>query len=321
MLESIETFKGVAMDRQWTTGQVARALGVSEASIKRWCDSGVIACGRTAGGHRRVPWQGVIQFVRESGQRLLRPEALGMPEGIGRGRGVAGRAAGQVAEALERGEFERLRRIGWGLYLGGHPAREIFDDVLAPAFCAIGGRWQHGEIEVYQERRACEMCMRFLRELLRAIPPPPEEAPYAIGGTLAGDEYTLGAHMAEIVLREAGWRAECYGLGLPAATWCAAMEKTKPRLVWLSVSWVESVPTFVEEARMLCGCAEQYGVALMVGGRALSERIRQQFPYSAYGDNFQHLAAFAGTLWRPREGDVRGGFAKAAGSGDAGLEG
>ena len=119
--------------------------------------------------------------------------------------------------------------------------------------------------------------------------------------------------MAEIVLREAGWRAECYGLGLPAATWCAAMEQTKPRLMWLSVSWVKSVSTFVEEARRLCGCARQHGVALVVGGRALSEPIRQHLPYSAYGDNFQHLAAFAETLWQPPESHAFGGLGEEGG--------
>jgi methanogenic corrinoid protein MtbC1 len=149
--------------------------------------------------------------------------------------------------------------------------------------------------------------MRFLRELLGTMPAPPEDAPYAIGGTLAGDGYTLAAHMAEIVLREAGWRAECYGLGLPAATWCAAIEKTKPRLVWLSVSWIESRSTFLEEAGTLCDRARQHGVALVVGGRALSESIRQPLPYSAYGDNFQHLAAFAETLWHPRKGHTASG--------------
>jgi methanogenic corrinoid protein MtbC1 len=236
-----------------------------------------------------------------------------MPEGIGRGKLVPARLAEQMAEALEHGEFERLRSIGFELYLAGHLARDIFDHALAPAFHALGRRWQHGEIEIYQERRGCEMCMQFLRELLRAIPSPSAEAPYAIGGTLAGDGYTLGAHMAEIVLREAGWRAECYGVGLPAATWCVAMEKAKPRLVWLSVSWMESVSAFVAEARKLCRCAKQHGVALVVGGRALSESIRQQLPYSAYGDNFQHLAAFAETLWQPAEGHAAGGLRKKEG--------
>jgi len=288
------------MEPELTTRQVARAMGVSEASIKRWCDKGVIPCGRTPGGHRRLPWGGVLQFLRHSGQRLFRPELLGMPPTTGRATVVLGQAAGQMADALGQGDAERLRRIGFDLYLAGHPVREIFDRALAPAFHALGRRWQHGQVEIFQERHGCEICMHFLHELRSAMPSPPEDAPYAIGGTLAGDGYTVPAHMAEIVLREAGWRAECYGVALPSGTWCAAIEKTKPRLLWLSISWVGSVPTFLEEASKVCECARQHEVALVVGGRALTDSVRRQLPYSAYGDNFQHLAAFAETLWRPR---------------------
>ena len=37
-------------------------------------------------------------------------------------------------------------------------------------------------------------------------------------------------------------------------------------------------------------------VAFVVGGRALTEPIRQQMKYAAYCDNLQHLEAFAQTL-------------------------
>jgi len=57
--------------------QVALALGVSEASLKRWCDKGLIPAIRTAGGHRRLPINGVIHFIRQTGQHLVRPEVLG----------------------------------------------------------------------------------------------------------------------------------------------------------------------------------------------------------------------------------------------------
>ena len=46
--------------------QVARALGVSESSLKRWCDKGLIPTERTAGGHRRLPLAGVLDFLVRS---------------------------------------------------------------------------------------------------------------------------------------------------------------------------------------------------------------------------------------------------------------
>ena len=47
-----------------TPKQVARAIDVSESSIKRWCDKGVIETQYTAGGHRRITMAGLIEFVR-----------------------------------------------------------------------------------------------------------------------------------------------------------------------------------------------------------------------------------------------------------------
>jgi excisionase family DNA binding protein len=60
-----------------TPKQVARAIGVSESSLKRWCDRGLIPTVRTAGGHRRLPISGVLSYLRETGHEMVRPELLG----------------------------------------------------------------------------------------------------------------------------------------------------------------------------------------------------------------------------------------------------
>src|SRR5215207_10536644 len=39
--------------RRLTSKEAARVLGVSEASVKRWADSGLLPMEKTAGGHRR----------------------------------------------------------------------------------------------------------------------------------------------------------------------------------------------------------------------------------------------------------------------------
>ena len=56
--------------------QVARVIGVSESSLKRWCDQGLIRMVRTAGGHRKMQISEVIRFVREHNHKLVNPELL-----------------------------------------------------------------------------------------------------------------------------------------------------------------------------------------------------------------------------------------------------
>src|SRR5689334_6323492 len=58
--------------------QLARAAGVSESSIKRWCDQGEIPSIKTAGGHRRFALADAADFLRKT-NRLAFPELLGLP--------------------------------------------------------------------------------------------------------------------------------------------------------------------------------------------------------------------------------------------------
>lgn len=279
--------------------QVARAIGVSEASLKRWCDKGLLPTIRTAGGHRRIPVNGVVEFLRASGQKLVRPEVLGLPPTTGRGSLVIERACAHVRGALLTGDAEQFRRIIFDLYLARHPASEICDLVIAPAMRAIGDGWEHGEVEVYEERRACEISLRVLHELRSVLLPPAEDAPVAIGGTLEHDPYQLATAMVDLSLREAGWRAESYGSNHPAATLCAAIRDVRPRLFWLSVSALPSTGEFLSAYSDIYAAARTAGVAVVVGGRALTDDVRQRMEYAAFCDTLRHVVAFARTLYDP----------------------
>lgn len=276
--------------------QVAKAIGSSEASLKRWCDKGVIEAVRTVGGHRRIPVNSVIQFLRETGRPLVSPKVLGLPVTIGQGAKPDNRALAHVTEALESGDEDTFRAAVFGLYLGGKNACQVCDQFIARAFEEIGSRWQHGDVEVYQERRGVEICTRALIELRAAFPPAALDAGYAFGATLEDDPYTLPTTMAEVVLREAGWRAESYGAGHPLPTLCAAVLDRKPRLVWVSFSVEPTSDARLNDWAEFYKLAAQENVAVAIGGRGLSESVRSRMSYSAHCDRLSHLVAFATTL-------------------------
>jgi len=276
--------------------QVARAIGSSEASLKRWCDKGVIEAVRTVGGHRRIRVSSVLQFLRETGRPLVDPGLLGLPSGIGQGANPGQRVLTRVVEALEAGDEDRFRATVMELYLAGMSACQICDEFIAGAFAEVGSRWEHGDVEVYQERRGVEICTRAIVELRSAFPSPDESACYAFGGTLEGDPYTLPTTMAEVALREAGWRAESFGAGHPLATLRAAVLDKKPRLVWVSFSVPPHSEADVAAWAAFYEFAAQQNVAVAVGGRGLTEGVRSRMAYSAYCDRLAHLVAFAATL-------------------------
>lgn len=283
------------MNQFVTPKQVSRAIQVSESSVKRWCDKGVIPSQKTAGGHRRIPLAGLLVFLRESKQPLVSPEVIGLPATTGQSHRVINRAAQQLTEALIRGDDEQCRSITFDLFLAEHSVGTICDHVFAPAFQEIGNRWECKDAEVYQERLGCSIALRVLHELRSLIPPPPEKAPIAIGGAVEGDQYHLPTSMVELVLRDAKWNAVSLGSNLPFQTLGEAIKTHHPQLFWLSASHVADESRFLSE---YVEFYEEFGmnVAIVVGGRALTEPLRQLMKYAAFCDNMQHLESFAQTL-------------------------
>lgn len=286
---------GREMKELLTPKQVGRAIEVSESSIKRWCDRGEIATHYTSGGHRRIALATVLALVREGKFRLVHPEALGFPATSGQSIRVLTRARDALTEALLSGNERRCLQLVIDLVLAEHSISAICDEVIAAAFAEIGDRWSCGKVEVYRERRGCEIALRTLHELRSLLPVVPDDAPLAMGGAASGDQYSLGTTMAELVLREENWRAVSLGDNLPFGTLAAAIEENQPRIFWLSCSYIPEAEAFLSGFNALFARFHQR-VAFVVGGSALTEELRCQMHFAAYCDNMRHLAAFARSL-------------------------
>jgi methanogenic corrinoid protein MtbC1 len=275
--------------------QVARAIGVSESSLKRWCDQGLISTVRTAGGHRKMPVADVLRFVRENGHTLASPEVLGLPpvgnaSRLGLERGRTG-----LVEALLAGDEGLARQIVFDLHHAKHPLAVLCDEMIAAAFHDIGDRWACQTADVYQERRGCQIALRILFEL-RRLQPPPETSFPAIGGTVEGDQYVLPSAMAELVLQDAGFLATALGTSIPFPSLVHAVEETRPRLFWLSVSHVSEGIDFLTGFAALSRACGTTGTSLVVGGRALSADLLKRMRYAGHCASMQQLESFARNL-------------------------
>jgi methanogenic corrinoid protein MtbC1 len=109
-----------------------------------------------------------------------------------------------------------------------------------------------------------------------------------------------------MVLLDAGWQAINLGPNTPLPSLTKAMKELRPRMVWLSVTFLRNDAEFLRTYRDFYRAAEQQGVAVAVGGQALVSSVRSSMNYTTYGDGMSHLAAFARTLHprpkRPRRG-------------------
>ena len=281
------------MSEFFSPKEVAKAVGVSESSMKRWVDRGLIEASKTAGGHRRLQLDAVLNFLRESGKSIRDPQAIELPDGCGLDMPASIEEARELfMRSILAGDELAARRIAIDVFVSGYSISEICDQMVTPTFHGIGNLWQCGDVKVYEERRACEVCQRTVHELRRAVPQGADDQPLAMGGTLDGDPYTIATSLAELVLRDIGWRAESLGNMLPFDAIRTAMIEKRPKLFWISATTIRDPRRFVADFNLLFDVAQSTGTALVAGGQGLTPDIRQQVRYSQFSDTYGHLETF-----------------------------
>ncbi len=249
-----------------TTAQLADAMGVSDSSVKRWIDAGRIAASRTAGGHRRVPVEEAVRYIRSSGAEVVRPGRLGLVAGEPKlspgdfddalhGHLIAGRAADA------RGLLEMR-------FLGGASVAEIADGPLRSAMVRVGERWRRHPAGVFEEHRATEIAVSAMIRL-RALLPPAPDAPVALGGAPSGDPYVLPSLAAAATLEDAGMQAVNLGPETPLETIAIGAASLRPTLVWLSVSVAGNPRALRRRLLRVAEEARSLGAVLVVGGASL----------------------------------------------------
>ena len=212
-----------------------------------------------------------------------------------------------LLDALVRGNGPDARAIVHQAYQSGVPIETLADVVIAPAMANVGHQWETARLDVWQEHRGTQLCAAALFDLKRELESRAERnRPVAIGAAPEGDHYALPTLLGQLVLLDAGWEAINLGPNTPLASLTKAVRELRPRMVWLSASYIRNDEEFLGAYRDLYREAEQQGVAVAVGGQALVEGIRSAMIYTTFGDGLSHLAAFARTLHprpkRPRKG-------------------
>ena len=191
--------------RTLSPGELAQIVGVSQSSIRRWVDDGVIDVTRTTGGHRRILLYEALRFIREQGMPVLRPELLGVPElGSRASAERVGPLTGDVLfRLLQDGEAAKARGAIVGAFVDGMSLASLFDGPIARALAQIGTLWKHSEEGIFVEHVATGVCLEAVNRLRVLLPPPSSSAPVALGGAPSGDPYLLPSLMAATVV--AGW--------------------------------------------------------------------------------------------------------------------
>lgn len=286
-----------------TSKEAARLLGVSEASVKRWADGGLLPTVKTAGGHRRFRPEDVAVFRRERLHRTGRPSARASaetspaPGGAPRDPAKRGETAALMYDVLFGGHAEEAAAILVSLHMEGAGVAALADEVLCPAMRRVGDLWHQGELSVAQEHVATRAALEALQALRASLHPHAAHGRRAVCCAAEEDFHELPVQVAALVLEALGWEVVNLGTSTPFYALAEATERFAPRLVCVASTILEGLDRAAREYGEVRRAAARFGSSLVIGGAGFAEEgVRRRFPAELYADNFRRLEQFAVSL-------------------------
>ncbi|MBX2852799.1 MAG: cobalamin-dependent protein [Phycisphaeraceae bacterium] len=253
--------------------QLGQAIGVSESSLKRWIDDGLIDVIRTTGGHRRVELAEAIRFVRLRGYTVKDPSVLGLTAADDEtGRAGNTQLSEHFYDLLTNGRDKEFVAAVTRLYLDGHAISEIIDGPIRESMNQIGELWHGNPDGVGIEHRATDICIRTLGYMHSLIRPAAPNAPVAIGGAPAGDMHLISSLCVSLVLAEQGWREMNLGANTPWDQLFSVAKQEQASLVWVSMT-AEPNADYAKKLHELADELAAESCQIIVGGRQLNDAI------------------------------------------------
>ncbi len=290
----VQIVQGDVVKRAFSPRDLAKAIGVSESSLKRWVDDGLIHASRTAGGHRRITLTEAVRFVRASSTPLAHPEILGLPDLDALDEPLPAREeqADRMFELLRDGQAEQARSLAMLMYLDGQSIAEICDGPISSSMHELGKLWLKSDSGIHIEHRAMDLCAGVMNQL-RILIDVDTNAPIAIGGAPTGDPYLLPSLMAAATLEDIGFRAINLGPESPAVALLRAAVDWGASLVWLSISVAQDRKSIGESIATLIESLDRAGISLIIGGRARTVLTLPNVSHLHIGNSMAELSAFA----------------------------
>ena len=283
-----------------TTKAVAKFLRVSEATVKRWADSGLLQSDKTVGGHRRFSLNAVAHLRRDLG---IGPGADAPSRSPAQKRGkVTVPSTAQFAETLLRGDEKEAGALLVEAYLNGATLTTLFDQTITEAMHQIGDLWFKGSITVADEHLATRVVFNALQTLSAAMMPVPPSGLKAICCGIEGDLHDLPVQLARIILESEGGEVQSLGPNTPLFALSEMVARQRPQLVCISARSILDLDRATAEYSQLRKITGKLGVSVVIGGEGFRDPVfRQRFPSEFYAENFAGFSKFIRALIKRRQ--------------------
>jgi excisionase family DNA binding protein len=279
----------------FTTIEVARLCRVSDATVKRWEDAGLLKSERTSGGHRRFRAEEVNRFQREQG--------LGLKQSLGdesvvkatiRTRDRKNYSDSTLLHSLIDGCEEAATHVVITAHLEGKPLTEIIDRLICPAMNEIGELWHKGEISVAQEHLATRTAFSIIYKLRNSLPIPAMKDGLAVCCAMEGDFHELPMLLAQIAIENEGFEVINFGAATPLYSLAEEVIRYSPNFLCISASVINDLERLSRDYKEFKEKLVKLKIPVLLGGRVFEdEHIRKRFETEFYMSSFTDVAEFA----------------------------
>ena len=291
-----------ASEKTLTSKEAARLLGVSEASIKRWADIGILPVLKTAGGHRRFRPEDIAVHRRNSFSGTH--SSIRMPpkrHTQSRNKSVVPdrkELASLLYKSLVQGRSADAAAILVRLHLNGSTVADLADQLLCPVMRTIGDLWQTGELSVAEEHFATRTALEALYTVRISLQVEEPNRHSAICCAIEGDYHELPVNLAAQALEACGWKVFNLSTSTPLYSLAEAVNRFRPRLVCIaSTILLTGLDRAVRDYGELRKACERCGTSIVLGGRGFaSQELYQRFSPDLYAENFKQLENFVSRM-------------------------
>jgi len=229
-----------------STKEVAGLFSVTETTVKRWADEGLIPCVKSPGGHRKFRLNDIVEFAETQGYPVTgtldppltkkQTEVLQFAIHTRNYHKIAEVFFDEALQADSEGVFQLLE------YLSKHNIKlsTLADEVLRPPMVRIGQLWENGKIRADQEHRASHAVTEAMIRLVPRLHRKETNGLTAMCACLEGEQHEIGLRSLAFALETEGFKVTFIGSNTPYEDLLAAIRKARPSLV--CVSFTSSKP-------------------------------------------------------------------------------
>lgn len=289
-------------ERLFSTRELAQMWNVSETTVKRWADSGGLACTRTPGGHRKFRLEDITDFQRHRGFEatgILLTERWEDPElELCLNKKNFRKVREQILYLALQNQKERIHQLLQRLYLRGMNLVDLYDKILMPV--VRSGRDSLKKKELIEglfrllhnnlEEAVCYLFPRLLKSR--------SNGRTALSAALDSC-YAIHVNACARILELEGWECLNLGTGVPLDTLSEIVRQEPVNLVSLTCTDPARLKSDLKGLEKLHQTTGDYRIPIILSGPAFDgPSLPQQFSQDDFMADFSSFRKLLRSLNR-----------------------